>query len=63
MTSNLREKYGSFKSITDNIENAKVSPEFWKKEKENIRKGNEETRKWKKAMKMTFEKYHQEFNI
>lgn len=33
---NLKSIYGSFKSITDKLKDAEVSPEFWKKEQENI---------------------------
>jgi hypothetical protein len=63
MNKTLKNKYGSFKSITSNLEKKRISPLFWKKEKDNIieqiKKGKEE----KKSMKMTFEKYHQEFSI
>lgn len=60
---NLKEIYGSFKTITSNLKNATISPEFWKKERENIIKNNNLTKEWKNSMKMSFEKYHQEFTI
>lgn len=59
----LRSIYPGFKSITDKLKDAKVSPDFWIKERENIRKANEDARKWKESMKMSFEKFHQEFTI
>lgn len=62
-TKRLKSVYGSFHSISEKLKDAKVSPEFWIKERENIRKANEETRKWKESMKMSFEKFHQEFTI
>lgn len=62
-TTKLKSVYGSFHSITGELDSKTVSPEFWIKERENIRKANEETRKWKESMKMSFEKYHQEFTI
>lgn len=58
----LKSIYGTFKSITDNLEHTTISPEFWKKEKENILKNNN-AKKWKESMKMSFEKYHQKFTI
>lgn len=61
--SNLRSVYGSFKSITDKLKDVKVSPDFWKKEQENILKVVAEGKKMKESMKMSFEKYHQEFTI
>lgn len=61
--SNLKDKYGSFKSITDNIENMKLNKEFWKKEQTNIDKRVEEGRKEKESMKMSFEKFHTPFTI
>ena len=62
-TNKLRSVYGSFHSITDKLKYAKISPDFWIKERENIIKANEETRKLKESMKMSFEKYHQKFTI
>lgn len=61
--SKLRSVYGSFKSITSELDSKTVSPEFWKKEQENIIKAVKEGKKWKESMKMSFEKYHQPFTI
>ena len=51
--SKLRSVYDSFKSITAELENKTVNPEFWKKERENIIKAVKESRKFKEAMKPT----------
>ena len=59
----LRSIYGSFKSITAELENKSVSPAFWIKEQQNIIKVVTEGRKMKESMKMSFEKFHQEFTI
>ena len=61
--SKLRSIYGSFKSITDKLKDAKVSPDFWKKEQENIMKAVAEGKKMKESMRMTPEKFHQPFTI
>ena len=62
-TAKLKSVFPGFKSISDKIRNSSVSYEYWAKERENIRKANEEAAKWKESMKMSFEKYHQEFTI
>ena len=62
-SSKLRSVYPGFKSISEKLKDAKVSPDFWIKERENIRKANEKARKEKESMKMSFEKWHQEFTI
>ena len=65
-TTKLKSGFPGFKSISDKITEIKdpnVSYEFWIKERENIRKANEEAAKWRESMKMSFEKYHQEFTI
>ena len=59
----LRSVFPGFKSIAEKLKNAQVSPEFWKIERENIRKANEAARKEKESMKMTPEKFRQEFTI
>lgn len=62
-TAKLKNVFTGFKSISDKIKDSSVSYEYWAKERENIRKANEEAAKWKESMKMSFEKYHQEFTI
>ena len=62
-TAKLKSVFPGFKSISDKIKNSRVSYEFWAKERENIRKANEEAAKWKESTKMSWEKYHQEFTI
>lgn len=59
----LKSIYPNFKSISDKLKDAKVSPEFWIKENENILKAIAEGKKMKESMRMSFEKYHQEFTI
>jgi type II secretory pathway component PulF len=61
--SNLRSIYGTFKSITNELDSKTVSPEFWKKEQENILKAVAEGKKMKESMRMTPEKFHQPFII
>ncbi|BAK71729.1 hypothetical protein PJV89_11635 [Aliarcobacter butzleri] len=59
----LESTYGSFKSITSNLNKKTVNKEFWKKEKGNIEnivtKGKEE----KKSMVMTTAKYYKAFSL
>lgn len=62
-TAKLKSVFPGFKSISDKIKDSSVSYEYLAKERENIRKANEEAAKWKESMKMSFEKYHQEFTI
>lgn len=62
-TTKLKSVFPGFKSISDKIKDSSVSYEYWAKERENIRKVTEEAAKWKESMKMSFEKYHQEFTI
>lgn len=59
----LKSVYGSFYSITSELNSKTVSPEFWKKESDNIRRAVAEGKKWKESMKMSWEKYQQEFTI
>ena len=59
----LRSVYPGFKCVAEKLKDAKILPEFWKKESENIRKANAKARKEKESMKMSFEKFHQEFTI
>lgn len=59
----LKSIYPGFKSISGELKNLQVNPEFWTIERENIRKANERARKEKESMKMSFEKLHQEFTI
>lgn len=61
--SKLRSVYGSFKSITSELDSKTVSPEFWRKESQNILNAIAEGKKMKESMKMSFEKYHQPFTI
>lgn len=61
--SKLRSSYGTFKSITGELGSKTVSPEFWKKESENVLKVVAEGRKMKESIKMTPEKFSQEFAI
>jgi len=53
----LRATYGSFRSITSNLNKKTVNKDFWEIESKNIiaqiKKGREE----KKSMKMSSEKY------
>lgn len=65
-TTKLKNVFPGFKSISDKINEIKdlnVSYEFWIKERENIRNANQKAAKWKESMKMSWEKYHQEFTI
>lgn len=62
-TAKLRSVYPGFKSIAEKLKYSKISKEFWAIERENIRKANAQARKEKESMKMSFEKYHQEFTI
>lgn len=59
----LRATYGSFRSITSNLNKKTVNKNFWEIESKNIiaqvKKGKEE----KKSMKMSSEKYHQAFSL
>ena len=59
----LKSVFPGFKSISDKIKDSSVSYEYLAQERENIRKATEEAAKWKESMKMSFEKYHQEFTI
>lgn len=62
-TTKLKSVFPGFRSISEKLKDAKVSTEYWAKERENVRKANEEAAKWKESMKMSWEKYHQEFTI
>ncbi len=62
-TKKLRSVYPGFKSISEKLKDAKISPDFWIKEQQNIIAAVKEGRKEKESMKMSFEKYHQEFTI
>lgn len=62
-TAKLRSVYPGFKCIFEELKDKQLSSEFWVIERENIRKFNEQARKEKDSMKMTFEKLHQEFTI
>ena len=65
-TAKLKSVSPGFKSISDKINEIKdpnVSYEFWIKERKNIRNANQKAAKWKESMKMSWEKYHQEFTI
>jgi hypothetical protein len=59
--SKLRSVYSGFKSITAELENKTVNPEFWKKERENIIKIVKESRKWKESTKPTPESLNKVF--
>ena len=59
----LRSIYGSFKSIADDLDSTTISPKFWRKQSKNILKVIAEDRKMKEAMKMSPEKFRQEFTI
>ena len=60
---NLKSIFPGFKSISDKLKDAEVSPEFWKKEQENIIKAVAESKKQKESMRMTPEKFRQSFTI
>ena len=60
---NLKSIFPGFKSISDKLKAAEVSPEFWKKEQENIIKAVTESKKQKESMRMTPEKFRQPFTI
>lgn len=60
---NLKSIVPGFKSISDKLKDAEVSPEFWKKEQENIIKAVAESKKQKESMRMTPEKFRQPFTI
>lgn len=60
---NLKSIFPGFKSISDKLKDAEVSPEFWKKEQENIIKAVAESKKQKESMRMTPEKFRQPFTI
>lgn len=59
----LKRIYGEFKTITSELDTKTVSPEFWKKESENILKYITKSKKMKESMKMSPEKFRQEFTI
>ena len=61
--SRLKSVFPNFKSISDTLKDTKVSPEFWNKERENILKAIADGRKQKESMKMSPEKFRQEFTI
>ena len=61
--SNLRSIYGSFKSITSELDSKTVSPEFWRKERENILKVVSDSKKMKESMKTPPEKFREQFTI
>lgn len=60
---NLKSIFPGFKSITSELDSKTVSPEFWKKEQENILKAVAEGKKQKESMRMTREKFVQQFTI
>lgn len=59
----LKSIYPNFKSIADKLGNEASTLEFWKKESENILKAVTEAKKMKESMKMSPEKFRQEFTI
>ena len=60
---NLKSIFPGFKSISDKLDSVAVSPEFWKKEQENIIKAVAESKKQKESMRMTPEKFREPFTI
>ena len=60
---NLKSIFPGFKSISDKLDYVAVSPEFWKKEQENIIKAVAESKKQKESMRMTPEKFREPFTI
>lgn len=62
-TIKIKKHLPNFKSISDKLKDAEVSPEFWKKEQENILKAARDGKKMKESMRMTPEKFHQPFTI
>lgn len=59
----MKEEQSKLRSISDKLKDAEVSPEFWKKEQENILKAARDGKKMKESMRMTPEKFHQPFTI
>lgn len=59
----LKSIYPGFKSIADKLDSVTISSDFWVKERENILKAIADGRKQKESMKMSPEKFRQEFTI
>ena len=60
---NLKSIFPGFKSISDKLDSVAVDTEFWKKEQENIIKAEAESKKQKESIRMTREKFVQQFTI
>ena len=63
MSISLKEKYGTFKTITENLNTKTVKKEFWKIERKNIIKQIKKGKEEKTSMRMSFDKYIQKFDI
>lgn len=61
--SKLKSIYPGFKCVADKLKDTELSLEFWKKESENILKFVAEGKKIKESMRMSPEKFRQEFTI
>lgn len=61
--SKLKSIFPNFKSITRELDSKTVSPEFWRKERENILKVVSDSKKMKESMKMSPEKFREKFTI
>ena len=59
----VNERNNKLKSIADKLSNDELTLEFWKKESENILKFITKSKKMKESMKMSPEKFRQEFTI
>lgn len=55
--------YGSFKSITNNLNKKNVDKNFWEKERTNIESRVEKGKEEKKSMVMTTAKYYKAFSL
>ena len=55
--------YGSFSSITTNLDKKTVKKDFWGKERTNITEQISKGREEKRSMQMTSKKFHQAFSF